>query len=129
MGGFAPPFLAVGEGFEPPIPLRVYRISNAAHSTTLASHQTFERAGFEITPFNRSGMSPFLVDPGGIGPPTPPCHGGVLPVYYGPIIRGRISNSPSLLLSRQESLPLSSSLFHLPLRQKSLLKLGRENQC
>ena len=29
---------AVGEGFEPPIPVRVYRISSPAHSSTLPSH-------------------------------------------------------------------------------------------
>ena len=73
-GEFAPPFLAVGEGFEPPIPLRVYRISNAAHSTALASHQTFEWAGFETTPFNHSGTSPFLVDLRGIEPRPLQCH-------------------------------------------------------
>jgi hypothetical protein len=30
------------------------------------------------------------VDPGGIEPPIPPCHGGVLPVYYGPRINKQI---------------------------------------
>ncbi len=31
------------------------------------------------------------MDPGGIEPPIPPCHGGVLPVYYGP---GPATRSP-----------------------------------
>ena len=30
-----------------------------------------------------------LVDPGGIEPPTLPCHGSVLPVYHGPLGSGR----------------------------------------
>ena len=62
-------FLAEGVRFELTRTFQPYRISSAAHSSTLAPLLLPELIN---------------VDPRGIEPRTPPCHGGVLPVYYGP---------------------------------------------
>lgn len=43
----------------------------------------------------------FVVDPRGIEPRLPPCHGGVIPVYYGPLLKNIIIFTKKLPARRQ----------------------------
>ena len=103
--------MAEGVRFELTKPFRVYRISSAAHSTTLpplrydlnkVAHSTtlptFHFGPSKLKMASEKNQSDWnriwneAVDSRGIGPRPPPCHGGVIPFYYEPEARNRWRN-------------------------------------